>query len=701
MKRFATLLTALFAVVTLFAQKEYYTSVDGKKGGASLKTALHNLIKDHKQISYGSGESSTWGAFYTTDAVVENGQRRVLDMYSNEKRYFSSKGSAISGMNIEHSVAKSWWGGTKNNAYCDIHHLNPSDQTANSRKSNYPLGELTSVSWNNGVTFVGKAMIDGTSQNAYEPCDEYKGDFARVFMYMFTCYQNLTWEYTWMNYENSTYPTLKPWAVELLLKWHKQDPVSEKEVNRNNAVYAVQGNRNPYVDYPQLADYVWGDSVNYVFHLTGEVEEGNGGSTGGNDGDDNTSDKNEVVDGWKIYLNENFDGTSMKFSTYESVGSYPWQLNSQYKYAVATAYTSKTNHNAESWLLSPSFDFSSDSIATVSFEYVIRYCESGKVTEHHKLMISSDYDGDVENATWETIDFDATENTTDWTLTETGDIAIPQKYMGEKAVTIAFFYKGTSTKAGTFEINNVIVKAVEGSNDGGNNDDDNENIGGDGNEGNDNEDNNNVSNGGNFTGSEFELVTDASLLTIGDMIVIVYEDFVMGQQTNNYRAKTDVVTSNGKVTSMADDAQIVVLEKGAVDGTYALNVGDGYLAAASSSSNHVVTTTTLDANASWTITIGSDALATIKAQGSYTRNTLQYNTSSPRFSCYKSGQKPVNIYAKSPVTTDIEDIYEERNTVDVYTITGIVVRKGVDPSDALQGLQRGIYIVGGKKCLIE
>lgn len=701
MKRFATLLTALFAVVTLFAQKEYYTSVDGIKGGASLKTALHNLIKDHKQISYGSGESSTWGAFYTTDAVVENGQRRVLDMYSSEKRYFGSKGSAVSGMNIEHSVAKSWWGGTKNNAYCDIHHLNPSDQTANSRKSNYPLGELTSVTWDNGVTFVGKANINGSSQNAYEPCDEYKGDFARVFMYMFTCYQDLTWEYTWMNYENSTYPTLKPWAVELLLKWHKQDPVSEKEVNRNNAVYAVQGNRNPYIDYPQLADYVWGDSVNYVFHLTGEVEEGNGGSTGGNDDDDNTSDKNEVVDGWKIYLNEDFDGTSMKFSTHESVGSYPWQLNSQYKYAVATAYTSKTNHNAESWLLSPSFDFSSDSEAAISFEYVIRYSESGKVAEHHKLMISSDYDGDVENATWETIDFDATENTTDWTLTETGDIAIPQKYMGEKAVTIAFFYKGTSTKAGTFEIDNVIVKAVEGSNDGGDNDDDNENIGGEGNEGNDNEDNNNVSNGGNFTGCEFELVTDASLLTVGDMIVIVYEDFVMGQQTNNYRAKTDVVTSNGKVTSMADDAQIVVLEEGAVDGTYALNVGDGYLAASSNSSNYVVTTTTLDANASWTITIGSDALATIKAQGSYTRNTLQYNTSSPRFSCYKSGQKPVNIYAKSPVTTDIEDIDEERNTVDVYTITGIVVRKGVDPSDALLGLQRGIYIVGGKKCLIK
>ena len=285
------LLLTLFVTVS-FAQKDYYTSIDGVKGGATLKDALHNLIKNHTKISYGSGADKTWGAFYTTDAVVENGQRRVLDMYSPEKRYFSSKGTAVGGMNIEHSVPKSWWGGTNNNAYCDLHHLNPSDQNANSRKSNYPLGELTSVSWDNGVAFVGKANINGSSTNAFEPCDEYKGDFARTYMYMFTCYQDLTWETTQMNYENSSYPTLKPWAVELLLKWHKQDPVSEKEVNRNNAVYAVQGNRNPFVDYPQLAHYVWGDSVNYVFHLTGDVELGTGGNGGGDSGNDGGGDDN-------------------------------------------------------------------------------------------------------------------------------------------------------------------------------------------------------------------------------------------------------------------------------------------------------------------------------------------------------------------------------------------------------------------------
>ena len=704
MKRFLLSISLILLTVCATAQKEYYTSVDGVKGGATLKTALYELIKDHKVISYGSGESSTWGAFYTTDAAVENGQRRVLDMYSNEKRYFGTKGEAVSGMNIEHSVAKSWWGGDKNNAYCDIHHLNPSDATANSSKSNYPLGEIQgNPTWENGVTFIGTATINGKSEKVFEPCDEYKGDFARTYMYMFTCYQNLTWKYTWMNYENSTYPTLKPWAVEMLLKWHKQDPVSEKEVNRNNAVYAVQGNRNPFVDYPQLADYVWGDSINYVFHLNGDVESGTGGIPGGdNNGNGNDgNDEIEIIDGWKIYLNENFDGASMKFTTYEGVGNYPWILNSQYKYAVATSYvsSSKTNHNAESWLLSPFFDFSNDSVATVSFEYVIRYCESGKAAEYHKLMICNDFDGDVENATWEAIEYGATENATDWTLTKSSDIAIPQKYMGEKAVTLAFFYKGTETKAGTFEIDNVVVKAIEGANNGGN-------IGGD--NGNDNEDNNggdnsgednNEGNGGNFTGGQFVLVTDAAQLTIGDSIVIGYENYAMGQSAGNYRYKTDMMTSGGVITYLADDAQIVVLEEGASAGTYALNVDGSYLAAASSSSNYLKTVATLDENSSWEITISND-LATITAQGSYTRNILQYNTSSPRFSCYKGTQEAVNIYAKSRINSGVDDIKAEP-TVDasqsgevkaIYDLAGRRLNAITGP---------GIYIVNGKKVLIK
>lgn len=681
--RITALLIALqvsFAVA--FAQASYYEDIDGTKGGATLKTALYNLIKSHKQISYGSGSNNTWGAFYTTDAVIENGKRRVLDMYSDETRYFGNKGDAISGMNIEHSVAKSWWGGTKNNAYCDLHHLNPSDQTANSRKSNYPLGELTSVSWDNGVTFVGKADIDGKSQNAYEPCDEYKGDFARTFMYMFTCYQDLTWEYTWMNYEKSAYPTLKPWAVKLLLKWHKQDPVSEKEVNRNNAVYEVQGNRNPYIDYPQLADYVWGDSVSYTFYLNGDVEDGTGGEI---------DSEIEIPDGYYLKFIENFEEETVAFEPVNVKGSFPWIF--EYQCGEVTSYDDNDiAHDAESWLVSEPLDFSGDSIAKINFDYVIRFCMDSKVGEYNRLLISADYSGDINESEWETLDFGAAQNSTDWTRTTTEYIEIPASYMGNSNVVIAFSYIGTAAQAGTFEIDNVKIVAAEGANDGESTGSGNEGEGGSGNDG----------NGGNFTQGGFTLVTDEEQLTIGDSILIVYENFTMGQSAGNYRYKTDISTSNGNVTWHADDAQKIVLEEGAIDGTFALNVGDGYLAATSSSSNHLITTAAIDENGSWLITIDSNSLATIMAQGDKTRNTIQYNTGSPRFSCYKGGQKSVNIYAKSPVATSVEVIAgNEDEFVDVYTLTGICLRRHIERRNALEGLEKGIYICGKKKITVK
>ena len=289
----------------------------------------------------------------------------------------------------------------------------------------------------------------------------------------------------------------------------------------------------------------------------------------------------------------------------------------------------------------------------------------------------------------------ATWNDIVYTESILAQVSIEPEY-GTKWYAMAIGCDTNGKTTGLYALSEVIdLENLGGGDDSGDNGGDDGDDNEEGNGGNDNE-----GNGGIFTDGEFVLVADAAELTVGDSIVIVYENYVMGKQTDKYRAKTDVVTSNGKVTYMADDAQIVVLEEGRVAGTYALNVGNGYLAATSSSSNHVITTTTLNADASWKITIDGNALATIKAQGSYARNTLQYNTSAPRFSCYKSGQKSVNIYAKSPATTDIVDI-EDGGTVDVYTITGVVVRKGVDPSDALQDLPRGVYIVGGKKCLIK
>lgn len=677
-----------FLSIVSVAQSSYYQSIDGVKGGAALKTALYDLIKVHERIDYGSGAAATWGAFYTTDRNPATNQ--VYDMYSAEVRYFGEKGEAISGMNIEHSVAKSWWGSTKNDAYCDLHHLNPSDADANSRKGNYPLAELETESWNNGVTYVGKATINGSSVSAFEPCDEYKGDFARTYMYMFTCYQNLTYKYTWMNYENSTYPTFKPWAVELLLKWHKQDPVSQKEIDRNNAVYGIQGNRNPYVDYPQLAEYVWGDSVDYVFSLDGTDISG-AGSTGS----DGTGESN-------IYVMETFASSLGDFTVVQAEGTHSW-IN-KYGCAYISAYDSDTytNYAAECWLVSPAMNFFNEKGVNISFDYVTKYNQSGLVAQNNQLLISDNYAGDVAAATWTVVDFSIVQNSSDWAFTSTGDIALPAEYMGKENVTIAFKYTSTTTKAGTWEIKNLVVAGTGevdsddtgGGNTGGGDDtgngDNTDDAGTDG----------TVGNNGNYPYEKFTLVTDAALLTVGDSIIVAYNDIVMGAQSGKYRTSLQgAVIESETITSYPEGTQVLVLEKGAREGTFAL-VADGlYLAAASSSSNYLYSNQELNDNSSWVIAVASDGAAQITAQGSFTRNILQYNTSSPRFSCYTGTQKSVILYAKSPVsTTSVEDVIAEAETVvDVYTLQGVRVRAAVNPSSALDNLPRGFYVVSGIK----
>ena len=107
----------------------------------------------------------------------------------------------------------------------------------------------------------------------FEPADEYKGDFARAYFYVVTCYQNLTWNSTWM-LQHNTYPTLAPWAVDLLLKWHRADPVDQKETDRNEVVYSYQNNRNPFIDFPDLAEYIWGNKFGESFDPGSSSEPG-------------------------------------------------------------------------------------------------------------------------------------------------------------------------------------------------------------------------------------------------------------------------------------------------------------------------------------------------------------------------------------------------------------------------------------------
>lgn len=245
----------------------YYSTLNGKSGRA-LKDAVHDLAMRHTVLTY----NSLWSYFPQTDCMPSD-KSRVWDMYSDIPYRFDSRpGWATSGMNREHSLPKSWWGGDVVPAYTDINHLYPADGDANMEKSNYPLGEVSTAKYDNGVTKVGppKAGQGGGAATVFEPDDRYKGDFARTYFYMAACYQDYKWKYTYM-LTNSTWLTLNQWSIDLLLKWARQDPVSDKEKDRNEAVYRAQNNRNPFIDNPDLMEYIWGDKAGMVFVDGGDI----------------------------------------------------------------------------------------------------------------------------------------------------------------------------------------------------------------------------------------------------------------------------------------------------------------------------------------------------------------------------------------------------------------------------------------------
>ena len=142
-------------------------------------------------------------------------------------------------------------------------------------------------------------------------------------------------------------------------------------------------------------------------------------------------------------------------------------------------------------------------------------------------------------------------------------------------------------------------------------------------------------------------VTDASTLAAGDKVVIVANDYDYALGTNQKDNNRDAVavTKTDNTVAVTDAVQVLTLEAGTKEGTFAFNTGSGYLYAASSSRNHLKTESALSDNSSWAITI-EDGIATVKAQGTNTHNWMRYNSSNdnPLFACYASGQQDICIY---------------------------------------------------------
>ena len=235
----------------------YYQGINVNATGETLMNALHKKIKSFTSVSYDSLKEH----FKKTD----NKDGYFWDMYSNKKYPIDetiAKGNSYegAGWNREHSVPKSWFG-DKSPMYSDIYHLYPTDCYVNNQRSNYPFGEVSTASYTSTNNCkLGSNAGSGPSK-VFEPADEYKGDFARTYFYFATCYMdktiNLKEGSAVFTGENS-YPKLTQYSIDLFLKWDKNDPVSQKEIDRNNACYDIQKNRNPFIDYPNFAQQIWG-----------------------------------------------------------------------------------------------------------------------------------------------------------------------------------------------------------------------------------------------------------------------------------------------------------------------------------------------------------------------------------------------------------------------------------------------------------
>ena len=182
-------------------------------------------------------------------------------MYSNCIRYYPNKlGDSGCSLNIEHCLPKSWWGGIVNEAYKDLYNLNPSDQRANSQKSNYAPGHVKKGDkFDNGSFRMDAAKSSGYGYICWEPAEEYRGDFARAYFYMATAYEYLEWTAYPDYISKASYLMFSDSIQKVLLDWHRADPVSDKECCRMDYISDIQHNRNPFIDYPELVEYIWGN----------------------------------------------------------------------------------------------------------------------------------------------------------------------------------------------------------------------------------------------------------------------------------------------------------------------------------------------------------------------------------------------------------------------------------------------------------
>lgn len=269
-KIYSSILLLLFSFAT-FAQipSGYYSTATGT--GYALKTQLYNIIKGHTDNGYAglyiTYQTSDIDNFYENDGTV-------LDMYSENPSGTDPYNYSIATTqrcgsyvkegdcyNREHIIPQSVFS-EKAPMVSDAHFITPTDGKVNGIRSNHPHGVVntpTYISQNGGK--LGSNSTSGYSGTVFEPINEFKGDIARMYFYFATRYENTIAGYSYPMFDGSSNKAFTTAFLNILLAWNAQDPVSAREIARNNAIYARQNNRNPYIDHPEYVNQIWNPSA--------------------------------------------------------------------------------------------------------------------------------------------------------------------------------------------------------------------------------------------------------------------------------------------------------------------------------------------------------------------------------------------------------------------------------------------------------
>lgn len=306
-KLFFTLLLAATTINAFAVDETYYEPLNGKSG-YDLVVAVQEVLRTHL-TSTPTYTPGIWNAYCEIDVRPDG---YIWDIYSESNQFVPggpAQGAIIRGegtsYNREHSIPKSWFGGgTKTNTPgADLMHIFPVDGYINSTHNNLPYGEVAAEgakTFSNStclcgtaeaITVTGIAGVEessvsyGGTSKVFEPTEAYKGDLARGYFATLLTWADIDgnnadqWDYQPFTKEYGQYVFsgdytaaglygFTPYGIALMMQWTRNDAVSAKEINRNNGVERIQGNRNPFIDLPELAEYIWGNKAGQAFQVS-------------------------------------------------------------------------------------------------------------------------------------------------------------------------------------------------------------------------------------------------------------------------------------------------------------------------------------------------------------------------------------------------------------------------------------------------